>query len=44
MFGERFEVGLVLEGWEVKSLGAGRVQIKESFVLLQNGEAWLMGL
>jgi len=42
--GDRFEAGLVLEGWEVKSLRDGRVQIKESFVVLQNGEAWLMGV
>ena len=42
--GDRFEAGLVLEGWEVKSLRSGRVQIKESFVVLQNGEAWLMGV
>lgn len=42
--GDRFEAGLVLEGWEVKSLRGGRVQIKESFVVLQNGEAWLMGV
>jgi len=42
--GDRFEAGLVLEGWEVKSLRDGRVQLKESFVVLQNGEAWLMGV
>jgi len=42
--GDRYEAGLVLEGWEVKSLREGRVQIKESFVVLQNGEAWLMGV
>ena len=40
---ERFEAGLVLEGWEVKSLRAGRVQIKDSYILLKNGEAWLFG-
>ncbi|MCX8050226.1 MAG: SsrA-binding protein SmpB [Methylohalobius sp.] len=40
---ETFEVGLVLEGWEVKSLRAGRVNLKESYVLLKNGEAWLLG-
>lgn len=40
---ERFEAGLVLEGWEVKSLRAGRVQLKESYVVLKRGEAWLLG-
>ncbi|MEJ2361106.1 MAG: SsrA-binding protein SmpB [Gammaproteobacteria bacterium] len=40
---ERFEAGLVLEGWEVKSLRAGRVQIRDSYVLLKGGEAFLMG-
>ncbi|MGZ8226881.1 MAG: SsrA-binding protein SmpB [Methylococcaceae bacterium] len=38
---ERFEAGLVLEGWEVKSLRAGRVQLKESYVIIKRGEAWL---
>ena len=40
---ERFEAGLVLEGWEVKSLRAGKVQLVDSYVLLKNGEAWLIG-
>jgi len=40
---ERLEAGLVLEGWEVKALRAGRVQLKESYVLLKDGEAWLFG-
>lgn len=40
---ERFEAGLVLEGWEVKSLRAARAQLKESYVTLKNGEAWLLG-
>jgi len=40
---ERFEAGLGLEGWEVKSLRAGRVNIKESHVIVKNGEAWLLG-
>ncbi|MBM4202512.1 MAG: SsrA-binding protein SmpB, partial [Gammaproteobacteria bacterium] len=40
---ERFEAGLALEGWEVKSLRAGRAQLKESYVTLKNGEAWLLG-
>lgn len=40
---DRFETGLVLEGWEVKSLRAGRLQLKESYVLIKNGEAFLFG-
>lgn len=40
---ETFEVGLSLEGWEVKSLRAGRVNLKESYVLIKDGEAWLLG-
>ncbi|RLJ20070.1 SsrA-binding protein [bacterium endosymbiont of Escarpia laminata] len=40
---ERYEAGISLQGWEVKSLRAGRVQIKESYVIIQNGEAYLFG-
>lgn len=40
---DRFEAGLVLQGWEVKSLREGRVQLKESHVMIQRGEAWLFG-
>ena len=40
---DRFEAGLALEGWEVKSLRAGRVQIRDSYVILKNGEAFLFG-
>ena len=40
---ERFEAGIVLQGWEVKSLREGRVQLKESYVVLKRGEAWLSG-
>ncbi len=40
---DTFEAGLVLEGWEVKSLRAGNAQLKESYVYLRNGEAWLIG-
>ncbi len=40
---ERFEAGLALQGWEVKSLRAGRAQLTESYVLLRDGEAWLFG-
>jgi SsrA-binding protein len=40
---ERFEAGLALQGWEVKSLRAGKAQLTESYVTLRNGEAWLLG-
>ena len=40
---ERFEAGIALLGWEVKSLRAGRAQLKESYVVLKNGEAFLLG-
>jgi SsrA-binding protein len=40
---ETLEAGLALQGWEVKSMRDGRVQLKESYVLLKNGEAWLFG-
>ena len=36
-----FEAGMVLEGWEVKSLRAGKIQIRDSHVFIKNGEAWL---
>ncbi len=40
---ESFEAGLSLSGWEVKSLRMGKVQLVDSYVLLRNGEAWLIG-
>ena len=40
---ETLEAGMALQGWEVKSLRDGRVQLKESYVLLKDGEAWLFG-
>jgi SsrA-binding protein len=40
---QRFEAGLVLEGWEVKGMRAGRVQLKESYVKILRGEAYLIG-
>ena len=40
---DEMEAGLVLQGWEVKSLRAGKVQLRDSFVLLKNGEAFLFG-
>lgn len=38
-----YEAGLALQGWEVKSLRAGRAQLKEAYVFLKNGEAFLYG-
>ncbi|MBL1458402.1 MULTISPECIES: SsrA-binding protein SmpB [Methylophaga] len=38
---EKFEAGLVLEGWEVKSLREGKAQLSDSYVLIRHGEAWL---
>lgn len=40
---DRLEAGLVLNGWEVKSARAGKAQITDSFVILREGEAWLLG-
>ena len=40
---DKIEAGLVLEGWEVKSMRAKSVQLKESYVLLKNMQAWLLG-
>ncbi|GAA4357623.1 SsrA-binding protein SmpB [Kangiella marina] len=40
---ETFEAGLALQGWEVKSLREGKVNLSESYVLLKNGEAFLFG-
>jgi SsrA-binding protein len=34
---ERFEAGLALQGWEVKSLRAGKAQLVDSFVMVRNG-------
>jgi SsrA-binding protein len=40
---EEIEAGIALQGWEVKSLRAGKVQLVDSYVLLKDGEAWLFG-
>jgi len=40
---EKFEAGLELEGWEVKALRAGKAQLTDTYVLLRNGEAFLLG-
>ncbi|MBR9882295.1 MAG: SsrA-binding protein SmpB [Oceanospirillales bacterium] len=39
----KFEAGLSLTGWEVKSLRDGRAQLVDSYVVFKNGEAWLVG-
>ncbi|MBK8324901.1 MAG: SsrA-binding protein SmpB [Betaproteobacteria bacterium] len=41
---ERFEAGLVLEGWEVKAIRAGRAQLKEAYVVLMKGETFVIGM
>jgi len=41
---ERYEAGLVLEGWEVKAIRAGRVQIKEAYVVLNHEEPFIIGM
>jgi SsrA-binding protein len=41
---DRIEAGLSLQGWEVKSLREGRVQLSESYILLRENEAWLFGM
>ncbi|SAL43424.1 SsrA-binding protein SmpB [Caballeronia telluris] len=40
---DRYEAGLVLEGWEVKAIRAGRTQIKEGYVIIRDGELYLIG-
>ena len=41
--GESFQAGIVLEGWEVKSLRNGKVDIKDSYVTFKNNETWIIG-
>jgi SsrA-binding protein len=41
---ERFEAGLVLQGWEVKAIRAGRAQIKEAYVLIRGAELFVIGM
>lgn len=40
---ERFEAGIVLQGWEAKSIRAGRAQLKEAYVIVRDGEVFLFG-
>lgn len=39
---DKFEAGLALQGWEVKSIRAGKAQLAESHVIIKKGEAWLL--
>ena len=41
--GVRFEAGMVLEGWELKSIRASQAQLSDSYVLVRDGQAWLLG-
>ena len=40
---ERFEAGIVLQGWEAKSIREGRAQLKEAYVVIRNAEVYLLG-
>ena len=40
---EKFEAGIALEGWEVKAIRAGRAQLKESYVIVNHGELFIIG-
>jgi len=40
---ERYEAGMVLDGWEVKAIRAGRAQLKEAYVIVRQGEVFLFG-
>jgi len=40
---ERFEAGMVLEGWEVKSVREGKVQLTDGYVVIRNGELFIIG-
>ena len=41
---EKYEAGIALQGWEVKAIRAGRMNIKESYVIIRNGELFLIGM
>jgi len=40
---EKYEAGIALDGWEVKSIRAGRTQLKEAYVIIRSGELYLLG-
>jgi len=41
---DKYEAGMVLLGWEVKAIRAGRANIKEAYVVIRNGEIWIIGM
>lgn len=41
---ERYEAGLVLQGWEVKAIRSGHVQLAESYIVIRDGELWVIGM
>lgn len=41
---EKYEAGIALEGWEVKAIRAGRMNIKESYVIIKSGEIYVIGM
>lgn len=41
---DRFEAGLVLQGWEVKAIRSGHVQLKESYIIVRDAEIWIIGM
>ena len=44
VLGELYQAGIVLEGWEVKSLRNGKIDVKNSYVTFKKDEAWLLGM
>lgn len=44
VLGDSFQAGIVLEGWEVKSLRNGKIDVKNSYVTFKKDEAWLLGI
>ena len=44
VLGDTFQAGIVLEGWEVKSLRNGKIDVKNSYVTFKRNEAWLLGI
>jgi SsrA-binding protein len=41
---ERYEAGIVLQGWEIKAIREGQVQLTDGYVVIKDGELWLIGL
>lgn len=41
---EKFEAGVVLEGWEVKAIRAGRANVKEAYIVIRSGEVFIFGM